>query len=257
MKLPTLQLTPTSRVAATLHIVLRSLLPVMVLILVVQRFTIGAVLIVLLSKWRILSVRPRYWLANVKANLVDITVSLGVVAYLDSIVMTQGARLFDLSLIVWTVLFIGWLVFLKPLSSSLAMAGQALIAQALGVAALYAHYSAWNSSLLIASVWVVCFGSALHFLTSFEDDANKALAHVWALFGAQLALILNHWVIVYNSAVPQIALILVLIGYALAIGYYLHKTKGLRGSVRQQLVVFTLGILILVIVFSDWQYKGF
>ena len=30
-----------------------------------------------------------------------------------------------------------------------------------------------------------------------------------------------------------------------------------RGCVRQQLVVFTLGILILVIVFSDWQYKGF
>src|SRR5690606_9401851 len=41
-----------------------------------------ALLIVLLSKWRVLAVRPRYWLANVQANMVDIIVSFGFVGLL-------------------------------------------------------------------------------------------------------------------------------------------------------------------------------
>ena len=256
MKLPSVQIKPTSRLAAALHIFLRLLLPILILVLVVQRFTLGAVLVVILSKWRIFSVRPRYWLANIKANLVDITVSLSVIAYLDGAASGRGGFL-HISLIAWTLLFAVWLVFLKPLSSGLAMASQALLAQAVGISALYAHYSTWNPVYLVVLTWLVCFGAAMHFLTSFEDDVNRSLTHVWALFGAEMSVILNHWIIVYNAVVPQIALILGLVGYALAIGHYTHKTKGLRAGVRQQLVVFTLGIIILVIVFSDWQYKGF
>ncbi len=229
------------------------LLPVLVLLLVTQRFTTGAVLVVLLSKWRMFSVRPRYWLANIKANLVDLTVSLAIVSYMDS-AWSGSVRVV---IFVWAALYIAWLLFVKPKSTSLAMTAQALIALAFGSAALYAHYSTWSPVVLILLTWLICYGTALHFLTSFEDEANKAMTHTWAMFGAQLSLILNHWIIVYNKLVPQISLILSLIGYALVIAYYLHKTKGLKATVRQQLIVFTIGIIILVVVFSDWQYKGF
>ena len=39
---------------------------------------IFAVLLVLLSKWRVVAVRPRYWWVNIKANLVDFTVGISL-----------------------------------------------------------------------------------------------------------------------------------------------------------------------------------
>jgi hypothetical protein len=38
-----------------------------------------ALALVVLSKWRIIAVRPRFWWANIQANLVDLTVGIGVV----------------------------------------------------------------------------------------------------------------------------------------------------------------------------------
>jgi len=62
--------------------------------------------LVLLSKWRILAVRPRYWFANVQANLVDIIVSLSVVVLLYA---ANGALVMQLLL---TMAYIGWLLFI-------------------------------------------------------------------------------------------------------------------------------------------------
>ena len=36
-------------------------------------------LIILVSKWRVFAVRPRYWFTHVEANMVDIVVSVSVV----------------------------------------------------------------------------------------------------------------------------------------------------------------------------------
>ena len=41
-----------------------------------------ALAVVLLSKWRTLAVRPRFWLANVIANMVDVTVGVSIVTLL-------------------------------------------------------------------------------------------------------------------------------------------------------------------------------
>ena len=53
---------------------------------------IFGVLLVLLSKWRIVAVRPRYWWVNLKANLVDLIV--GVLS--PARVYTQIASAFSL-----------------------------------------------------------------------------------------------------------------------------------------------------------------
>ena len=41
---------------------------------VVSANWVFAIILVLLSKWRVVAVRPRYWWLNLKANLVDFTV---------------------------------------------------------------------------------------------------------------------------------------------------------------------------------------
>src|SRR5919202_4987413 len=63
----------------------------------------AALALVLLSKWRILAVRPRYWFANIQANMVDIIVNISIVILLyaaSGAVVTQG---------ILAVLYIVWL----------------------------------------------------------------------------------------------------------------------------------------------------
>ena len=54
-----------------------------------ESVTLGIAL-VLISKWRILAVRPRYWYANFLSNLVDIIVSVSVVNDVTSLSYRLG-----------------------------------------------------------------------------------------------------------------------------------------------------------------------
>ena len=250
MRLPQVRINPTSRIAASLHVLYMVLLPLIVLSLVRAEFTSGAVIVVVLSKWRMLAVKPRYWLANISANSVDMIVGFSVVVF-----MSQSSEL--LTAFIWAALYSLWLILIKPRSSSLMIALQALIAQGLGLVAIFNNFSTWNPVYLVLLAWVICFCAAKHLLVAFEDESNKPLAHLWAIFGAQMALILGHWHIVYSNTIPQIALVLSVIGYALALGYYLHKTRGLSKGLRQQLLVFSIIIIAIVIVFTEWQTETF
>src|SRR5687768_12692056 len=66
--------------------------------------------LVFLSKWRVLAVRPRYWFANVQANLVDLIVSVSVV------VLLYAASEAIVAQILLTALYIVWLLYIKPRS---------------------------------------------------------------------------------------------------------------------------------------------
>ena len=68
------------------------------------------VVLVLLSKWRVIAVRPRYWWLNIKANLVDYTVgiSLALLVYLAG---TEGLNAWH---IILTAIYAFWLIVVKP-----------------------------------------------------------------------------------------------------------------------------------------------
>jgi hypothetical protein len=54
-------------------------------LLIVIRYTESiplAFLLVIMSKWRVLAVRPRYWFANLRSNMIDFIVSISVVLHL-------------------------------------------------------------------------------------------------------------------------------------------------------------------------------
>jgi hypothetical protein len=250
MRLPTVQINPTSRTASVMHSLYLVMLPLIVVGLVYFSFLGAAFLIIILSKWRMFAVKPRYWLANIRANLVDITVGFSAVIFI------AGTDNFT-TILIWAGLWTAWLILLKPRSDPLSIAAQGFVAQGVGLVALYGNYAESNQAYLILLTWLICFSAARHLLVAFEDNANRILSHVWAIFGAYMALILGHWHIVYADAIPQIALLLSIIGYALGVGYYVHKTKGLRAGLRRQLVALTIIALTLIIVLSEWQAVTF
>jgi hypothetical protein len=248
--LPKVQINPTSRVATLLHMIYLLLLPLLMLVLVRAKFVEAAVAVIILSKWRMFSVRPRYWVANVRANLVDIVVGVSVVVFMAHSTRVQW-------LLVWAALYSMWLLFIKPRSDNASIGLQAFISQGLGLTALFNNYSATPQVLIVFTTWLICFGAARHFLATSEDETNRPLAHLWAVFASEMGLILGHWNIVYGGFLPQVVLIISTIGYTLGVGYYIHRTRGINSGLRKQLMAITVVVLLMVVVLSDWQSKTF
>jgi hypothetical protein len=190
------------------------------------------------------SVRPRYWVANIIANGVDIIVGVSLVIFMSNTSVTWW-QLF------WTALYIGWLVWLKPRSHVLSVSAQAMVGQLLGLAVLYLKFGDTSLVALVAGTWAVAYIAARHFLTSFEEPHTALLAHVWAFFAASLAFVLGHWLLFYGT-IAQIIVILTVVGYSLAGLYYLDATEKLTPALQRQMLGIMSAILLIVLVLSDW-----
>jgi hypothetical protein len=77
---------PRAGFAHFIHIALVALLPALVFIFVRIKVEEAALALILLSKWRMLAVRPRHWPANIRANSVDLIVGLSILTF-----MTQSS----------------------------------------------------------------------------------------------------------------------------------------------------------------------
>jgi len=244
IKALTNKLKPTRGFAHIIHLGLNVLLPVLAYILVRIDFTALAILLVLLAKWRIVAVRPRYWMANIITSSIDIIVSVSLVLFMHdtSVVWWQ---------LFWMGIYVGWLTYLKPRSDVLSVSAQAMVGQFAGLSVLYLDYGDRSIVLLVILTWAIAYLSARHFLTSFEEPHAPLLAHVWAYFAAGLAFILGHWLLFYGL-IAQIIVLLTTIGYSLAAIYYLDATDRLTNNIKRQLAAIMLAILVIVIVLSNW-----
>lgn len=226
------------------HVALLVFLPILAYVLVRINFVSIAILLVLISKWRIVAVRPRYWLANIAANGVDIIVGISLVLFMSNTSVTWW-QLF------WMALYIGWLTWLKVRSDVLGVSIQAMTGQLLGLAVLYLKFGDASLPVLVAGTWAVTYLAARHFLTSFEEPHTALLAHLWAFFSGSLAFVLGHWLLFYGT-IAQIIVLLTTIGYCLAGLYYLDATERLTPSLQRQMLGIMSAILLIVIVLSDW-----
>jgi hypothetical protein len=240
-------LKPTNGVSYFLHLGLVLVLPIAVFILVRLNFSVPAMAVVVLSKWRMFAVRPRFWAANIRANAVDLMVGLSVVLFMthnDSLLMQSS----------WTALYAVWLVAIKPGTSIPMITAQAFIGQ---LAALSALYLTWASGPVYALTFLTglfCFLASRHFLDAFEEPYAKMLAYVWGYFGAALAWLLSHWLLFYRGvALPT--LLLSTLGYGMATLYYLDHTDRLSKGVRRQFIFVMVAIVVVVLAFSDWGDK--
>jgi hypothetical protein len=242
------RLRPTSGFSHFVHLALLALLPALIFVLVRIRFVQVALALVLLSKWRMFAVRPRYWPANVRQNAVDIMVGVSVLVFM----MNSGSVGFQLF---WAVLYGVWLVAIKPGSSVFMVSIQAVIAQ---FAALIALFLAWVDAPLVGLVlagWAICYLSARHFFSSFDEVYGSLYAHMWGYFAAALMWVLGHWLLFY-SVLSQPALLLTVIGFGLATLYYLDETDRLSQLLRRQFVFIMVAVVVVVLVFSGWGDKA-
>jgi hypothetical protein len=227
-----------------IHVGLNLALPLVAYILVRTDFVSIAILLVLVSKWRMFAVQARYWIANLIANGVDIMVGIALVLFMAS-TASGWLQLF------WALIYGVWLVWLKPRSDVLSVSAQAMVGQLLGLSVLYLKFGDSSLFALVLGTWLVAYIAARHFLTSFEEAHTALLAQVWAYFAASLAFILGHWLLFYGS-IAQIIVFLTNIGYGLAALYYLDAKGRLTISLQRQLLAIMGAILLVVIILSDW-----
>jgi hypothetical protein len=235
---------PAKGFSHVLYITLNVLLPILAYILVRIDFVGLAIGLVLLSKWRMFAVRPRYWIANLVSNGVDIMVAVSLILFMAGTSVAWW-QLF------WAVLYGAWLLWLKPRYDVLSVSAQAMVGQLLGLSVIYLKFGDSSIVALVAGTWLVTYLSARHYLTSFEESHSALLAQIWAYFSASLAFVLAHWLLFYGT-IAQIIVILTVIGYGLAAMYYLDATDRLSQTLQKQLLGIMLAILLVIVVFSNW-----
>jgi hypothetical protein len=249
MKLVMDKLKPARGFSYILHLGLILLLPLTTLVLVRLQggFVQLALSLVLLSKWRMFAVRPRFWPAIVRANAVDIMVGLSAVLFMAN---SPSGYL----QLLWAVLYAVWLLVIKPATGTFMVATQAMIGQLCGLMALFLIWSAGPLYGLIFITGIICYVTARHFFDNFDEPYAKLLSYLWAYFGAALVWILGHWLL-YYGIIAQPTLILSLIGYGLAVLYYFDHTNRLNAGLRRQFLFIMIAGLIVILAFSDWVNK--
>jgi hypothetical protein len=247
MRLIPRKLKPTSGFAYFLHLGLVSILPIAVFILVVLNFVQLALSIVVLSKWRMFAVRPRFWASNIRANAVDLMVGLSIVVFM------VHSDSWSVKLL-WAVLYAVWLLAIKPGVSSLMISAQAFIGQLAALMALYLTWAAGPVYGLTFLTGLFCFLAARHFLDTFDEPYARMLAYIWGYFGAALAWLLSHWLLFYG-VIAQVTLLLSTLGYGMAVLYYLDHHDRLGRGVRRQFIFIMVAIVLLILAFSDWGNK--
>jgi hypothetical protein len=249
MRLILRSIKPVSGVAHFLHLLLVLVLTLAVFILVTidESFVKVALALVILSKWRMFAVRPRFWPANIRANGVDLMVGLSIVVF-----MAHSGSLFVKA--VWAASYAAWLLFIKPGNSIFKVTLQAFLGQ---LAALSALYLAWDKGPVYGLALfsgLFCFLAARHFLDVFDEPYARMLAYIWGYFGAALAWLLSHWLLFYG-VIAQPTLLLSTLGYGLAILYYLDHHDRLSQGLRRYFIFIMTAIVLVVLVFSDWGNK--
>jgi hypothetical protein len=222
----------------------------------------AAIALVLLSKWRIFAVRPRFWFAHVEANMVDLIVSISVVIliYLSGQVATGGGTLVQILL---AVLYGGWLLFLKPRTRRSYVATQAAVAIFVGSFALESISFDWPSSLVVILLWIIGYSCARHVLVSHSDEDVRFLSLVWGFVIAEVGWLSYHWTIAYSLPLgglklPQATLLLLGISFLAErtySSYTKHQTIRASDIVLPALLVVGV-IFILMTLFNSATIGG-
>jgi hypothetical protein len=224
-----------------------------------------AFVLVLLSKWRIFAVRPRFWFANLQANMVNITMSVGYVVFLYSLNQMNASDAVILSLqLLLVALDSVWLILIKPRSKRSSVVLQAGLALFVGVTAIFIMSYGWYSSVVVALVWLVGYGVARHVLNAYDDESHITfLSSAWGLIIAQVAWLQFHWTIGYKLPLlntmylPQVSVVIAAIGfvsYKVYDSYFHHKR--VRGVDVVLPLIFSVGLISVLMLFFNEVSPG-
>lgn len=242
-----------SFLSESVYIALNVALAVAVLIIVQTVVSpVPALLLVLLSKWRVFAVRPRYWMANIQANLVDVIVSISVVMMMYGVSgLTHGLFV----QIILAALYAVWLVVLKPRSTTKAVVAQAATALVAGTTVIFISSYSWPVEIVVLAMAGLGYVVTRHALVRFKEDHLQFLSLTWAFVMAQLGWILSHWVIAYTIPffevrIPQAVLIVsvvTFVAYKVYVSYRQHEQ--VRGVDVTLPILFSVSVVLVLMVF--------
>lgn len=236
---------PAAGFTHLVHWVLVLIYPLALYILARSDFIQLALILILLSKWRMFAVRPRFWLANIRANAVDIIVGLSTLAF----IVESASGFWQL---LWAVLYAAWLIQVKPGASTFMNTVQAGIGLVAGLSALYISWSTGPLFGLVLATGLLCYLTARHFFDSFDEPYARMLAYVWGYFGAAVIWVLGHWLLFYG-VIAQPTVLLSAIGIGAAVMYYLSHQERLTKPVKRQILFAVGAVVAIVLLLSDWS----
>lgn len=242
------KLKPSTGYSGIFHTIFNIVLPLTMFVLVRTDLPEIAALLVLVSKWRMFSVKPRHWLAIVQANAVDIIAGLSFVAFMISSTPNASTQFS------WAVIYIIWLIVIKPGTTIFKTSLQSFIAQAVGLNAILITFTDASIISLMIMVWLVTYSCARHFFTAFEDSLTVTYAASWGYVGAAVMWLLGHWLLFYGQ-LAQITVLLSVLSFTLCSMYYLEHNDKLSLLLRRQLLFIMSAVLVVIVVFSDWSDK--
>lgn len=209
-----------------------------------------AVATIVASKWRVIAVQPRHWLANFRTNSPDLIVNLSFLILL----IRAGSAATNL---LWIGLYILWLIWLKPKSTEIWVGVQSLVAHFLGLTALFWLADDIPESLVVVLAWLVALSASRHFISHFEETLIRVISFGWAFFVAQIAWLSNRWLVIYpissDLVIPQAAIVITLTAYVLGSLYYLNFKGVLKRSILRQYVLLGCAIILTIIWLTDWS----
>lgn len=222
---------------------------------------VPAFILVLISKWRVFAVRFRFWTANIQANAACFIVSLSYVIFLFySNPSTTDANIWP-SLIaqsILTLLYIGWLIFLKPKSKRIYVVAQAGVALFTGITAIFMLSYGWIAAPVVVMVWLVGYATSRHVLSSYEEDHIVLLSLAFGLVMAEIGWLAYHWTIAYNIPllsnllIPQVSIITLSVGFLTYKAYNsFHHHEKIRMNEIILPLVFAVGLVSILVLFRN------
>ena len=204
-----------------------------------------AIALVVVSKWRIFAVKPRFWVPNLLSNLTDFILCASLV------ILTWQAGGILWFQIVLTALYAIWLIFLKPLTKPVPGLIQAGLSQFIGLTALFSVSEYLPLPVLLVIAFGIGFAVARHILMLHEEKQYTLMALVWGVLVCEMSFIAYHWLIVYQIgvvAIPEIAVIMAIFAL-LAERYYTSFRKNDEQIKQSDVAVPTLfGVALLAVL---------
>lgn len=236
------------------YVVLNAGLAVGLLIVVLAiKSPLPALALVLLSKWRVLAVRPHFWIKNIRANLVDMIVGLSVVVLLYA---ASGALAIQ---ILFTALYAVWLLFIKPRSKRQFVVVQSGVASFLGTTALFMSSYDWPAAVVVLGMYIIGFSTSRHILRHYHEKNRNLFAMIWGVIVAEIGWLGYHWSFAYDLPgvagfeLSQVALVVLALGFMAERAYdSYHRNEGIiQLNDIMMPAIFSVSIILIVLLFFN------
>jgi hypothetical protein len=216
----------------------------------------AAIGLVLVSKFRVFAVKPRFWLPNILSNLTDFIFCAGIVLLIWGAGLSSDSNAFIYQLVL-TAVYAAWLIFLKPLTKPVPVILQAGLSQFVGMVALFSVADYLSVPLVVVMCFGIGFAAARHVLMLHKERQYTLLAMVWGFALAELGFLGYHWSLTYNFGslihIPEVAVIAAILAFVVEKFYSSYRSND--GRIKQDDVLLptffgAIAMLVILVFFS-------